>query len=117
MKLYKKNNRFLWILSVIFPTVGMPAIYMHYLSNNILWLLFPFIMTYMIAPFIDIYIGEYAENLPDEMQSQIEHDPYYKILTFIAVPVHITVFFISSLYVGLMPLSITEIVLIASQTQ
>ena len=114
MKLYKKNNRFLWILSVIFPTVGMPAIYMHYLSNNILWLSFPFIMTYMIAPFIDIYIGEYAENLPDEMQSQIEHDPYYKILTFIAVPVHITVFFISSLYVGLMPLSIAEIVLIAS---
>ena len=57
MKLYKRNYRLLWVLSVIYPSVGMPAIYMHYLSNNTLWLLYPFIITYLITPFIDIFKG------------------------------------------------------------
>ncbi len=114
MNLYKKNYRLLWILSVIYPTVGLPALYMHYQSNNTLWLLYPFIVTYLITPFIDIFVGEYNQNYPEDFQRELEDDPYYKILTFIAVPIHCIVFFVAAFYIGFMPLTNAELILIAS---
>lgn len=114
MKTYKDNKKWLWLLSVLYPTVAIPGLWMHYLTENTLWLLYPFVITYIFTPFLDTYFGEDNSNHPDEVQSDLEKIPYYKILTYIAVPIHIFVFFISAFYIGLIPLSLLEILLISA---
>lgn len=114
MKAYKDNKKWLWLLSVFYPTVGMPGLWMHYHTENTLWLLYPFVITYIITPFLDMYFGEDNSNHPDEVQSSLEKITYYKALTYIAVPIHILVFFIAAFYIGLMPLSMVEILLISA---
>ena len=91
MQAYKDNKKWLWLLSVLYPTVGIPGLWMHYQTQNSLWLLYPFVITYVFTPFLDMYFGEDNSNHPDEVQSSLEKTPYYKILTFIAVPIHIFV--------------------------
>ena len=77
---YKDKMRWLWMLSVIYPTVSMPGIYLHHQTGNGLFLFYPFIVTYLITPFLDLIVGEYNENHPRELKEELNQKFFYKFL-------------------------------------
>ena len=59
---YKDKMRWLWMLSVIYPTVSMPGIYLHHQTENGLFLFYPFIVTYLITKLLDLIVDEKNEK-------------------------------------------------------
>ena len=110
---YKDKMRWLWILSVIFPTISIPGIFLHHQTGNGIFLFYPFVVTYLITPFLDLIVGEYNENHPREFKEELGQKFFYKLLTFIVVPIHVVVFFISAFYVGTKTLVWWELILIS----
>ncbi len=82
------RKRWLWTLSVVYPLQPFAGIALHAATGNELWLLLPFLLNYGIAPILDMIFGEDTNNPPEEVVMQLERDPYYRRLTYIAVPLH-----------------------------
>ena len=85
---YVDRKRWLWSLSVVYPLQPFLGIAFHAATGNELWLLLPFLLSYGLAPFIDMACGEDRNNPPDEVVMQLDRDPYYRRLTYIVVPLH-----------------------------
>jgi alkane 1-monooxygenase len=85
---YVDRKRRFWALSVLYPLQPFVGIALHAITGNELWLLLPFLLNYVIAPVIDMMLGEDENNPPEEIVMQLDRDPYYRRLTFIVVPLH-----------------------------
>ena len=86
--LYKDKKRWFWLLSSIFPLQAIAGIYGHHITGNQLWLLLPLIFIYILAPLLDFILEEDTNNPPEEVILLLNSDSYYRILTYIAVPMH-----------------------------
>lgn len=85
---YVDGKRRLWLLSVLYPLQPFAGIALHATTGNELWLLLPFLLNYIIAPILDMILGEDDNNPPEEIVMQLDRDPYYRRLTYIVVPLH-----------------------------
>lgn len=85
---YVDRKRWLWSLSVVYPLQPFLGIAFHAATGNELWLLLPFLLSYGLAPFIDMACGEDRNNPPEEVVIQLDRDPYYRRLTYVVVPLH-----------------------------
>jgi len=110
---YKDTKKWLWLLSVIYPTILLPSIYFHYKTNNALFLFYPFFITYFVTPILDTLIGEDNNNPPEEVLSELENEKYYRLLTFFTIPIHYIVFLVSASYVTSQLLNWWEFILVA----
>ncbi len=111
---YKNTKKWFWLLSVIYPAISLPAIYFHYETNNALWLFYPFFITYFLTPILDTLIGEDSNNPPLEIIPKLEKEKYYRLLTFLTIPIHYIVFLVSASYAAMQPLNWWEFLLVAS---
>ena len=111
---YVDRKRWFWLLSVTWPLQPLLAIGLHWQTGNEAWFLLPFLINYGIAPILDWAIGEDTNNPPEEVVMQLDQDPYYRRLTFIVVPVHYMVLFVSAWYAMTQPLSWWGFVLLAA---
>jgi alkane 1-monooxygenase len=99
---YVDKKRYLWPLSVLLPTLP-PICSAFYLAYGVEWVLWaPLFVIYVMVPTLDWLLGQDESNPPETLVPELESDPYYRILTYIAVPLH---------YVGL----IAGVWLVASQ--
>ena len=85
---YVDRKRWLWTLSVLFPLQPFLGIVLHAMTGNELWLLLGVLLNYVIAPVIDLIIGEDLNNPPEEVVMQLDRDLYYRRLTYAVVPLH-----------------------------
>ncbi len=85
---YVDRKRWLWALSVLFPLQPFLGIGLHAITGEELWLLLPLLLNYGIAPVADWLIGEDTNNPPEAVVAQLDRDPYYRWLTYLAVPMH-----------------------------
>ncbi len=85
---YTDRKRWLWLLSVLYPLEPFLGIWLHWITGNELWLLLPVLLNYGIGPILDWLLGEDRNNPPDEVVMQLDQDPYYRRLTYAAVPLH-----------------------------
>ncbi len=111
---YVDRKRWFWLLSVTWPLQPLFAIGLHWQTGNEAWFLLPFLINYVIAPILDWAIGEDTNNPPEEVVMQLDQDPYYRRLTYIVVPVHYLVLFISAWYAMTQPLSWWGFILLAA---
>ena len=99
---YVDKKRYLWPLSVLLPTLPLVCS-VFYLANGVEWVLWvPLFVVYAMVPAMDWLLGQDESNPPETLVPELESDPYYRILTYFAVPLH---------YVGL----IAGVWLVASQ--
>lgn len=102
---YQDKKRWLWLLSLINPTVPLIGVIGHLLSGHELWLLMPVIVMFAVGPLLDLLLGRDENNPPEEVVSQLEGDRYYRILTYLTVPLHYIVFISCAMWVGTQDLS------------
>jgi alkane 1-monooxygenase len=104
---YRDGKRWFWLLSVIYPLQPLVGIALHAASGNELWLWLPIATTFIGGPLLDALFGEDENNPPAEVVMQLEQDRYYRVLTYIAVPMHLIGFLAAAYWLATEPLSAT----------
>jgi alkane 1-monooxygenase len=80
-------KRYLWLFSLVVPSlVGLGPL-LHLYTGNAAYLWIPFVFMYGCIPLIDTLLGEDDSNPPDEALEKLEDDNYYRYLTWALIPV------------------------------
>jgi alkane 1-monooxygenase len=85
---YTDRRRWLWLGSVINPLIVFIGIGLHAATGIEALLLTPLAIVYGLGPLLDWWLGEDENNPPEAVVPQLEADPYYRVLTWITVPLH-----------------------------
>ena len=64
------------------------------------WLLLPLLLAYVVNPIVDQLIGEDTNNPPEAVVLQLDQDRYYRLLTYIVVPLHFAALIGSAWWAG-----------------
>lgn len=85
---YVDKKRYLWPLSVLLPLLPVifAAVYLNTGEEWVLWA--PLAIIYILVPAMDWLLGEDESNPPETLVPELESDPYYRVLTYIVVPLH-----------------------------
>ncbi|MDZ7643491.1 MAG: alkane 1-monooxygenase [Woeseiaceae bacterium] len=102
---YEDRKRWLWLLSVTYPLQPFIGIALHAGTGQQAWLLLPLALTWIGGPLLDALVGEDENNPPDEVVMALERDTYYRVLTWVAVPMHFACFYGTAWWVGTQPLA------------
>jgi len=99
---YRDAKRWLWILSVLSPSIPFLSAIFLLSTGNALWSLFPVIFYFMFIPLLDYLVGEDLNNPPEEVVEAMSNDPYYRVLLFVSIPIFYASF-IGAAYAAMQP--------------
>ena len=102
---YTDKKRGWWLLSLANPMIPLVGIVGHWLTSSQLWLLVPLAMMFIMGPALDWLFGEDENNPPEALVPQLEQDAYYRVLTYLTVPLHYFTFLAVAIWVGTQGLS------------
>jgi alkane 1-monooxygenase len=102
---YIDRKRYLWTLSVLYPLQPFLGIWLHAETGNEAWLLLPILLGYVVNPVLDWWFGEDTNNPPEEVVLQLDRDRYYRVLTYLVVPLHFVSLAGAAWWAGTMELS------------
>ena len=102
---YLDRKRWFWSLSVLYPLQPFIGIWLHANTGNQAWLLIPLFTGYVVAPILDMLLGEDKNNPPEEVVMQLDRDLYYRFLTYAVVPIHFVTLIGSAWWAGTQNLS------------
>jgi alkane 1-monooxygenase len=85
---YTDRRRWLWSLSLFWPTMPAISCWMAINSGQSGWLWATLVVWYGLVPIIDHLLPPDASNPPPEVVPQLEEDRYYRVLTYLTVPIH-----------------------------
>lgn len=102
---YTDHKRFWWMLSLVNPLIPLLGVGGHLISANELWLVVPLLLMFVLGPLFDWMFGEDENNPPEVLVPQLEEDRYYRILTYLTVPLHYITFLCVAVWVGTQSLS------------
>ena len=88
---YTDKKRYLWFMSITFPLMPLMTIYWFTQTGIEALLAIPLGINYLLLPALDWAIGSDSSNPPEELVPQLEEDRYYRILTYLTVPMHFIV--------------------------
>ena len=97
---YRDKKRLFWLLSLVNPLIPFVGIAGQAVTGNELWLLVPLGLMFLMSPMLDWIFGEDDNNPPEVLVPQLEKDTYYRILTYLTVPLHFIMFFGCAIWVG-----------------
>jgi len=102
---YVDRKRWLWTMSVLYPLQPLLGIWLHFATGVEAWLLLPLFMGYVVIPMADWILGEDDNNPPEEVLLQLDRDRFYRVLTFLVVPLHFVALIGSAWWAGTQALS------------
>lgn len=102
---YTDRKRWFWSMSVLYPLQPFLGIWLHAQTGRQEWLLLPLVTGYVVAPIVDALLGEDRNNPPEPVVPMLERDCYYRVLTFIVVPLHFAALIGSAWWAATQPLS------------
>ena len=102
---YRDRRRWLWLGSVANPLIPFVGLWLHHATGQELWLLTPLVIAYGVGPLLDWLLGEDENNPPEAVVPQLEADLYYRVLTWITVPLHFVTLIGCAWWAGTQPLS------------
>ncbi len=97
---YRDPKRYLWIFSLLVPTLTLLGPLLYMMTNKLLLLWTPIVILYAIMPIIDFALGEDQSNPPESAVPQLDADPYYRYVTYALVPLLWGAFLFSAWFVG-----------------
>ena len=85
---YTDRKRWLWALSLFWPTLPVISCLLAERFGHPAWYWTTVVVWYAIVPVIDHLLPTDTSNPPAEVVPQLEEDRYYRVLTFLTVPIH-----------------------------
>jgi len=85
---WRDGKRLAWLLSVVYPLVPLLGVALHARTGEPAMLAVPLLIGYGLMPLLDALIGEDLNNPPEAVVPQLEADRYYRVLTWITVPLY-----------------------------
>jgi alkane 1-monooxygenase len=110
---YTDKKRYLWISSLFMPLLPVFGIFLYFIYGAEWMLAIPLLASYCIIPFIDYALGSDTNNPPEEIVPQLEEDRYYRLLTWLTVPMHFLVLIVIAWFVGTQDISVLSIIVLA----
>lgn len=102
---YVDRKRALWLLSVLYPLSPVFAVALHAISGSEWMLALPIAFTYGVVPLLDIIVGEDRSNPPEQTVAELEEDRYYRVLTWLTVPLHVVSLIVAATWAATQGLS------------
>ncbi len=102
---YMDRKRWLWTFSVLYPLQPFIGMWLHSATGQQAWLLLPLFLGYVVIPLVDWIHGEDQNNPPEEVVLQLDGDRFYRILTYLVVPLHFVSMIGSAWWIGTHDLS------------
>jgi alkane 1-monooxygenase len=85
---YTDKKRYAWLFSVIGPGLSLVGTVAVSFWNIGTWILFfPLLFFYGLVPLLDFFLGEDTSNPPESQIQVLEHDAYYRAITYATIPV------------------------------
>jgi alkane 1-monooxygenase len=92
---YPDRKRWGWLLSTLFPLLPAIAVALQ-MATGLEWMLaMPLVVVYLIVPVLDFVLGEDNSNPPASAVPRLEADFYYRVLTWVTVPLHYVSLFVA----------------------
>ncbi len=110
---YRDRKRWLWILSVLWPLMPLSGIGIYILSGSEWAFAAPLLLAYVVSPVLDWLIGADPNNPPEEIVPQLEEDRYYRVLTWLTVPLHFLVLALVVWFIAIHSLSPLAVIALA----
>ena len=110
---YVDNKRYLWMLSVVWPAAPLIGLYLVSLTGWGVFYAFTLVVWYAVIPALDVLFGNDPNNPPEAAVARLEADRYYRVLTYLTVPVHYASLIVSAWWVVTQPMAWLEIVTLA----
>lgn len=85
---YTDRRRWLWSLSLFWPTMPVISCLLAANSGQVAWFWGTLVVWYCLVPIIDHLLPTDSSNPPAEVVPLLEEDPYYRVLTYLTVPIH-----------------------------
>ena len=85
---YRDNKRYLWLSAVFFPLIPFIGMGLMAWTGQEWTLWAPLVAVYALVPLLDFLFQKDASNPPEQIVPQLEADPYYRLLIYVAVPLH-----------------------------
>ncbi len=85
---YVDKKRYFWILSVLWPATPLIGLYLVSVTGWSIWYATTLIVWYAAVPLMDAVLGEDFSNPPESVVPDLEKDRYYRVLTYLTVPMH-----------------------------
>ncbi|SFF66422.1 alkane 1-monooxygenase [Fontimonas thermophila] len=97
---YRDRKRPFWTLSVLWPVSPLIGIYLAHTTGVGAFFWLTLAVWYLIIPLLDWVLGDDQSNPPEAVVPALESDRYYRILTYLTVPIHYVVLIGSAWYVS-----------------
>ncbi len=85
---YRDKKRYLWALSVFLPLFPLLGVLLYFYTASEWTLGIPLLFSYLCIPVLDSLFGSDTNNPPEAVVPLLEQDRYYRLLTYITVPLH-----------------------------
>ncbi len=85
---YTDRRRWLWSLSLLWPLMPVAACWLAAGTGQVAWYWATLVVWYCVVPILDHVFPPDASNPPDAVVPQLDEDRYYRILTWLTVPIH-----------------------------
>lgn len=83
---YHDRKRYAWLCSLFIPLFSASGPLLFYFSGQPASIWIPVAISYFIFPLLDIVLGRDLSNPPESSVPALEADSYYRILTYLLVP-------------------------------
>jgi alkane 1-monooxygenase len=102
---YVDRKRRGWLPSVALPLLPVVAIGVQIASGSQWAMVLPLLVVYALVPLLDACLGEDSSNPPASAVPDLEGDRYYRVLTWLTVPLYFVGLVISVAWAVLTPLA------------
>ena len=85
---YVDRKRWAWALSPVWICMPLMGIGLALATGVGAWNWLTLVFWYVVLPVADLAIGSDPNNPPESAIERLDQDSYYRILTYITVPVH-----------------------------
>jgi alkane 1-monooxygenase len=107
---YVDHKRWAWSLSPIWICAPLLGLGLALATGAGAWNWLTLVIWYIGLPITDAVVGADLNNPPESAVARLDQDRYYRILTYITVPVHYAILITASWYVATHALSVASFV-------
>ena len=99
---YVDRKRWAWALSPIWICMPLMGIALASTTGVEAWNWMTLVVWYVGLPLVDLAVGSDPNNPPEAAVERLDRDSYYRVLTYITVPIHYVILIVAAWYAATM---------------